>query len=101
MNPFCEIAVEEAVRLKEKGIVKEIIAVSVGPEQSKETIRTALAMGVDRGIHIKHADEILPLGIAKVTGVRFVFACERYAAFGSQPCASLDFKYGYTNIDHG
>jgi len=48
MNPFCEIAVEEAVRLKEKGIVTEIIAVSVGPTQSQETIRTALAMGVDR-----------------------------------------------------
>ena len=66
MNPFCEIAVEEAVRLKEKGIVKEIIAVSVGPAQSMETIRTALAMGVDRGIHIKHDGEILPLGVAKV-----------------------------------
>eukprot|EP00802_Teleaulax_amphioxeia_P016516 Tamp_16637.p1 GENE.Tamp_16637~~Tamp_16637.p1 ORF type:complete len:257 (+),score=67.15 Tamp_16637:142-912(+) len=65
MNPFCEIAVEEAVRLKEKGIVKEIVAVSVGPAQSKETIRTALAMGVDRGIHIKHDGEILPLGVAK------------------------------------
>jgi electron transfer flavoprotein beta subunit len=69
MNPFCEIAVEEAVRLKEKGIVKEIVAVSVGPAQSKETIRTALAMGVDRGIHIKHDGEILPLGVAKVPGV--------------------------------
>jgi electron transfer flavoprotein beta subunit len=66
MNPFCEIAVEEAVRLKEKGIVKEIVAVSVGPAQSQETIRTALAMGVDRGVHVKHDGEILPLGVAKV-----------------------------------
>ena len=66
MNPFCEIAVEEAVRLKEKGIVKEIVAVSVGPQQSQETIRTALAMGADRGVHIKHDGEILPLGVAKL-----------------------------------
>lgn len=65
MNPFCEIAVEEAVRLKEKGIVTEIVAVSVGPAQSLETIRTALAMGVDRGIHIKAEGEILPLAVAK------------------------------------
>ena len=66
MNPFCEIAVEEAVRLKEKGIVKEIVAVSVGPTQSQETIRTALAMGADRGVHVKHDGEVLPLGVAKV-----------------------------------
>jgi len=49
MNPFCEIAVEEAVRLKEKKVVTEIVAVSVGPKQAQETIRTALAMGADRG----------------------------------------------------
>ena len=65
MNPFCEIAVEEAVRLKEKGIVKEIIAVSLGPVASQETIRTALAMGADRGIHIKHDAEVQPLTVAK------------------------------------
>ena len=53
MNPFCEIAVEEAVRLKEKGVVEEIIAVSIGPIQAQETIRTALAMGADRGILIQ------------------------------------------------
>ncbi|XP_041470517.1 electron transfer flavoprotein subunit beta-like [Lytechinus variegatus] len=53
MNPFDEIAVEEAVRLKEKKLVKEIIAVSCGPQQSQETLRTALAMGVDRGIHVE------------------------------------------------
>ena len=52
MNPFCEIAVEEAVRLKEKKIATEVVAVSIGPKQSQETIRTALAMGADRGIHI-------------------------------------------------
>jgi len=52
MNPFDEIAVEEAVRLKEKKLAKEIIVVSCGPQQAQETIRTALAMGADRGIHV-------------------------------------------------
>ncbi|KAA5605676.1 electron transfer flavoprotein subunit beta/FixA family protein [Roseospira marina] len=66
MNPFDEIAVEEAVRLKEAGTVTEIIAVSIGPQQCQETIRTALAMGADRGILVKTDDEVQPLGIAKV-----------------------------------
>ncbi len=66
MNPFCEIAVEEAVRLKEKGAVSEIIAVSIGPEQAQETIRTALAMGADRGILVKTDAEIEPLAVAKI-----------------------------------
>jgi Electron transfer flavoprotein, beta subunit len=60
MNPFDEIAVEEAVRLKEKGIASEVVAVSIGPQQSGDTIRTALAMGADRGIHIR-TDKILAL----------------------------------------
>ncbi len=66
MNPFCEIAVEEAVRLKEKGIAKEIIVVSVGPAQSQETIRTALAMGADRGILVQTDAMPEPLAIAKI-----------------------------------
>ncbi|XP_044614964.2 electron transfer flavoprotein subunit beta isoform X2 [Equus asinus] len=70
MNPFCEIAVEEAVRLKEKKLVKEIIAVSCGPAQCQETIRTALAMGADRGIHVEvpaaEADRLGPLQVARV-----------------------------------
>lgn len=66
MNPFCEIAVEEAVRLKEKGIVTEIVAVSVGPIQAQETIRTALAMGADRGLLIQTDDDLEPLAIAKL-----------------------------------
>ena len=53
MNPFCEIAVEEAVRLKEAGVASEIVAVSCGVQQSQETIRTALAMGADRAVHVK------------------------------------------------
>jgi electron transfer flavoprotein beta subunit len=52
MNPFCEIAVEEAVRLKEKKIAKEIVAFTIGPKQCAETLRTALAMGCDRGVHV-------------------------------------------------
>jgi electron transfer flavoprotein beta subunit len=65
MNPFCEIAVEEAIRLKEKGAATEIIAVSVGPEKAQETLRTALAMGADRAILIV-AEDVEPLGVAKL-----------------------------------
>jgi len=66
MNPFCEIAVEEAVRMKEKGGVDEIIVVSVGPQQAQETIRTALAMGADRGILIQTNEPVEPLAVAKL-----------------------------------
>lgn len=66
MNPFCEIAVEEAVRLKEKGIAKEIIVVSVGTAQAQETLRTGLAMGADRAILIQTDVAVEPLGIAKL-----------------------------------
>jgi len=66
MNPFCEIAVEEAVRLKEKGAAEEIIIVSVGPIQAQETIRTALAMGGDRGILVQTDADPEPLQVAKL-----------------------------------
>jgi electron transfer flavoprotein beta subunit len=66
MNPFDEIAVEEAIRLREAGTASEVIAVSIGPQQSQETIRTALAMGADRGILVKHDGVIEPLGVAKL-----------------------------------
>src|SRR6201992_2117810 len=66
MNPFDEIAVEEAVRLKEKGVVTEIIAVSLGVAQCQETIRTALAMGADRGILVETDAELQPLAVAKL-----------------------------------
>jgi electron transfer flavoprotein beta subunit len=66
MNPFCEIAVEEAVRLKEKGVATEVIAVSVGPTQAQETIRTALAMGADRGILVQSDVDVEPLAVAKL-----------------------------------
>ena len=66
MNPFDEIAVEEAVRLKEAGIATEVVAVSIGPAQAQETLRTALAMGADRGILVKTDDEVQPLAVAKI-----------------------------------
>jgi electron transfer flavoprotein beta subunit len=66
MNPFDEIAVEEAIRLKEKGTATEIVAVSVGPSQAAETIRTALAMGADRGILVKTDQSVEPLAVAKI-----------------------------------
>ena len=66
MNPFDEIAVEEAVRLKEAGTIEEVIAVSIGPSQAQETIRTALAMGADRGILVETDEEVQPLAVAKI-----------------------------------
>jgi len=66
MNPFCEIAVEEAVRLKEKGIATEVVAVSIGPAQAGETLRTALAIGADRAILIQTDVDVEPLEVAKL-----------------------------------
>ena len=66
MNPFDEIAVEEAIRMKEAGTVDEIIAVSIGPQQAQETIRTALAMGADRGILVTTDEVVEPLAVAKI-----------------------------------
>ena len=66
MNPFDEIAVEEAIRLKEAGKATEIVAVSIGPAQASETIRTALAMGADRGILVKAEGAVEPLAVAKI-----------------------------------
>jgi len=66
MNPFDEIAVEEAIRLKEAGKATEIVAVSIGPQQASETIRTALAMGADRGILVKVDQVVEPLAVAKI-----------------------------------
>lgn len=66
MNPFDEIAVEEAIRLKEKGVVSEIIAVSLGPKTNQETIRTALAMGADKGIHVETDKDLEPIHVAQI-----------------------------------
>ncbi len=66
MNPFDEIAIEEALRLREAGKAEEIVAVSIGPQQAQETIRTALAMGADRGILVKTDDLVEPLAVARI-----------------------------------
>ena len=66
MNPFDEIAVEQALRLKEAGGASEVVVVSIGPTQNQETIRTSLAMGADRGIHIESSHDIEPLAVAKL-----------------------------------
>ncbi len=75
MNPFDEIGVEEAVRLREAGKATEVVAVSVGPAQAQETLRTALAMGADRAIMVKHDDYVEPLGVAKI--LKGVVAAEK------------------------
>ena len=69
MNPFCEIAVEEAIRLKEAGAVEEIVLVTAGIQQSQETLRTGLAMGADRGILIETSEALEPLAVAKLLKV--------------------------------
>ena len=66
MNPFDEIAVEEAIRLKEKGVATEIVAISIGEQKAQETLRTALAMGADRAILVVSETEVEPLGVAKI-----------------------------------
>jgi electron transfer flavoprotein beta subunit len=66
MNPFDEIAIEEAIRLKEKGVATEIVAVSIGPAKAQETLRTALAMGADRAILVQTEEEVEPLAVAKI-----------------------------------
>lgn len=66
MNPFCEIALEEAIRIKESGFASEVIAVSMGPTQVVETLRTGLAMGADRAIHVDYPGTLYPLSVAKI-----------------------------------
>ncbi len=66
MNPFCEIAIEEAVRLREAGTASEVVAVSAGPAHVQETLRTALAMGADRAVHVETEAELQSLGVAKI-----------------------------------
>nr|WP_299380097.1 electron transfer flavoprotein subunit beta/FixA family protein [uncultured Halomonas sp.] len=66
MNPFCEIAVEEAVRLKEQGVATEVVAVSIGPKAAQEQLRTALALGADRAIHIETDERVESLAVAKL-----------------------------------
>ncbi len=82
MNPFDEIAVEEALRLKEAGKAQEVICVSIGPAQSAETIRTGLAMGADRGILVKADGVVEPLAVAKILKAVVEQEKKRLADFG-------------------
>lgn len=66
MNPFCEIALEEALRIRESGFASEVVAVSMGPSQCVDTLRTGLAMGADRGIHVEANASLYPLSVAKI-----------------------------------
>lgn len=66
MNPFCEIAVEEAVRLKEKGLATEVVAVTIGGDKAQEQLREAMALGADRSIHIQASDDLEPINVAKL-----------------------------------
>jgi len=93
MNPFDEIAVEEAVRLQEAGTATETIVVSIGPAKAQETIRTALAMGMDRGVHVQTDDDLEPLAIAKM--LKEVAAAEGadLIVMGKQ---AIDNDYGST-----
>ena len=84
MNPFDEIAVEEAIRLKEAGKVTEIVAVSMSPAQCQETIRTALAMGADRGVHVLTDQVIEPLAVAKLLKAIIVKETPRLVILGKQ-----------------
>ena len=84
MNPFDEIAVEEAIRLKEKGVASEVVAVSMGPQQAQETIRTALAMGADRGIHVLTDAELQPLAVAKLLKAVVAKESPRLVILGKQ-----------------
>jgi electron transfer flavoprotein beta subunit len=84
MNPFDEIGVEEAVRLKEAGAASEVIAVSMGPAQCQETLRTALAMGADRGIHVLTDAELQPLAVAKLLAAIIAKEAPLLAILGKQ-----------------
>jgi electron transfer flavoprotein beta subunit len=84
MNPFDEIAVEEAIRLKEAGKITEIVAISLGPQQSQETIRTALAMGADRGIHVLTDQVLEPLAVAKLLKAVIAKETPNFVILGKQ-----------------
>lgn len=106
MNPFDEIAVEEAVRLQEAGTATETIVVSIGPAKAQETIRTALAMGIERGVHVQTDDDVEPLAVAKILkevaqaeGADLVVMGKQaidndYGATGGMLAALLDWPIG-------
>ncbi|TAK72564.1 MAG: electron transfer flavoprotein subunit beta/FixA family protein [Gammaproteobacteria bacterium] len=94
MNPFDEIAIEEAVRLKEKGIANEIIVISIGNDACQETLRTALAMGADRAILVKTEQEVQPLAVAKVLKVMVEQESPQLVIVGKQAIDTDDNQVG-------
>jgi len=106
MNPFDEIAVEEAVRLQEAGTATETVVVSIGPAKAQETIRTGLAMGIDRGVHVQTDEDLEPLAVAKILkavaeaeGAELVVMGKQaidndYGATGGMLAALLDWPIG-------
>lgn len=97
MNPFDEIAVEEAVRLKEKKLASELIAVSCGPQQAQEVLRTALAMGIDKGIHVEVAaneyDTLQPIHVSKILAKIAEKEKVDLVIVGKQVCSKNDNRW--------
>ena len=91
MNPFCEIALEEALKIKEAGFAKEVVAVTMGPANCVDTLRTGLAMGADRGIHVEAARELVPLTVAKVLKRLVEVENPGLLILGKQVCFPLSF----------
>ncbi len=94
MNPFDEIAVEEAVRLKEAGVVTEIVAVSIGVTACQETLRTALALGADRAYLVETNEETQPLGVAKVLENLSKKKIQKWSSWGSKPSMMILIRPG-------
>ena len=97
MNPFDEIAVEEALRLKEKGIANEVVAISIGASQVQETIRNALAMGADSGIFVETNDTLEPLNIAKIITSIAKKDASNWASDSSRPANPLSIE-GFSQL---
>lgn len=86
MNPFCEIALEEALRIRESGLASEVVAVSMGPQQCVDTLRTGLAMGADRGIHVETKAMLYPLSVAKLLRALVEVEKPQILILGKQVC---------------
>lgn len=100
MNPFCEIALEEALRIKESGLASEVIAVSMGPTQVVDTLRTGLAMGADRAIHVDYPGTLYPLSVAKILKALVDIEKPRLLLLGKQvPIFPFSFNFIFKNVN--
>lgn len=88
INPFCEIALEEALRIRESGRASEVVAVTMGPQQSADTLRTALAMGADRAVHVETKEMLYPLTVAKLLRALVEVEEPQILILGKQVCLS-------------